>query len=149
MKFIRPDERNSINILAVSIPLFHAIARIGCFLAGCCYGIEYTGFGSITYTIMDNGILNSVNRIPVQLIEAGFNVLIFIYLLRLIQKEDWNKKDILLRYLTLYSCGRFLLEFIRGDTVRGVIYGVSFSQVISILIWIGVFIIYKKKQGGM
>ena len=146
-KLISPDERKSIDVLAVSIPLFHAIARIGCFLAGCCYGIEYHGFCAINYTILRDGAELCTSRIPVQLMEAVLNICIFIYLCSLVKKDDWEDKNILVRYLVLYSCGRFLLEFIRGDTVRGVIYGVSFSQVIAILLMAGILIahILKKK----
>lgn len=144
-KLVTIKNSNAIDILAVSIPLFHAIARVGCFFAGCCYGIE-SDMCSISYSIMNKGIINTANRVPVQLIEAIFNMILFIYLYKLVLKEDWKRKHIFLRYLVIYSCGRFLLEFIRGDTVRGVIYGVSFSQMISIIIWIFVFIIILKNK---
>lgn len=147
-RLITIKDPHSIDLLAVCIPLFHAIARIGCFFAGCCYGIESNIF-SINYTIIDDGVVNTASRIPVQLIEAIFNIGLFVYLCVLIHKNDWKNKNLLLRYLVLYSCGRFLLEFFRGDAVRGVIYGVSFSQVISIVIWITILMIiiinYKSK----
>ncbi len=145
-KLITIKEPHAIDVLAVSIPLFHAIARTGCFLAGCCHGIE-SDFFSINYTIMDDGVLNTANRIPVQLIEALFNVGLFIYLFSLIRKDDWKNKNLLLRYIVLYSCGRFLLEFIRGDTVRGIICGVSFSQVISVVIWLAILVFTLRKKG--
>lgn len=144
-KLITVKDPHAIDTLAVCIPLFHAIARIGCFFAGCCYGIE-SDVLSISYTIMGNGIANTANRIPVQLIEAAFNVGIFIYLFILIRKEDWKNKNLLLRYITIYSCGRFLLEFIRGDTVRGTIHGISFSQVISVIIWFVILTITIKSK---
>lgn len=145
-KLITLKDPHAIDILAVSIPLFHAIARVGCFLAGCCYGIETSVF-SISYSIMKDEIVNTTNRIPVQLIEAVFDVGIFIYLYALIRKEDWKNKHLLLQYIALYSCGRFLLEFIRGDTVRGVICGVSFSQVISVIVWLTILIVILKNKG--
>ena len=136
---------HAIDVLAMCIPLFHAIARIGCFLAGCCYGIESDIF-SISYTILENGIIDTANRIPVQLIESIFNIGVFIYLLSLLRMENWKNKNLLFRYIILYSCGRFLLEFIRGDTVRGLIHGVSFSQMISILIWLAILTITIKNK---
>lgn len=145
-KLITNKDSGAIDILAVSVPLFHAIARIGCFLAGCCYGIECDSFLSINYTIRDNGIVNTANRIPVQLIEAFFNIAIFVYLFALIKKENWKNKRILLRYIIIYSCGRFLLEFIRGDSVRGVIWGISFSQMISVIIWLVVLFTFIKRK---
>lgn len=139
-KLITIKDHHAIDVLAVCIPLFHAIARVGCFLAGCCYGIE-SDVLSIAYTMTNNGIVDTANRIPVQLIEAVYNVVIFIYLFILIRKDDWKNRNLLLRYVVIYSCGRFLLEFIRGDTVRGIIYGVSFSQIISALVWLIILII--------
>ncbi len=143
---ITDKDFGAIDILAVSIPLFHAITRIGCFLAGCCYGIECDCFLSMDYTIMCDGIANTTNRIPVQLIESFFNIAIFVYLFVLIKKENWKNKRILLRYIIIYSCGRFLLEFIRGDTVRGVVFGISFSQMISVIVWLIVLFAFIKRK---
>lgn len=47
-KLITVKDLYAIDVLAVCIPLFHAIARVGCFLAGCCYGRE-SEFFSISY----------------------------------------------------------------------------------------------------
>ena len=110
-RLITQKDYHILDVLAVTFPLFHTIARIGCFLAGCCYGIE-----------------------------RGFNFVLFIYLLILVKKDEWKTKHILYRYLLIYSTMRFFLEFIRGDTARGVICGISFSQVIAVGIWIFVII---------
>lgn len=125
-----------LNILAVVIPLFHSVARIGCFLAGCCFGKECDCFLGIRYTTMIESTEDTAIRLPVQLWESGFNFLLFIYLMYLLNRKDWKEKHILRMYLLVYSIGRFILEFFRGDTVRGVLCGVSFSQMISIIIWL-------------
>lgn len=137
---------SAMDILAVTIPLFHMISRVGCFLAGCCFGIQCKSFFSIFQTVIDQGAEVSAWRIPVQLVEALFNLGLFLYLLRILRKPMWREKHILLQYLMIYSSGRFLLEFIRGDTVRGVINGISFSQLISISIWLIVIINNKRKR---
>ena len=146
IKLVFIKERYAIDILAVSIPLFHAISRMGCFFAGCCYGVESDLPIAINYIIKNNGVIESSNRIPVQLIEAIFNMAIFIYLFSLVLKPDWKNKKLLTRYIALYSCGRFCLEFIRGDSVRGVIYGLSFSQLISIILWMVIIILSIRKK---
>lgn len=87
-----------------------------------------------------------LNILPVQLIEAVFNVIIFLFLFWNLKQSDWKNRNILVKYLTIYSCGRFLLEIFRGDTVRGVIGGISFSQFISVLIWLGLVVWYFKKK---
>ena len=145
----------SLDVLAVCFPLFHAIARIGCLLSGCCYGRIYQGILAINYITIIEGSVDVNSRIPVQLLEALFEFAVFIYLLSLLHKESWQAKQLLLRYLAIYSVGRFVLEFFRGDYRRGIICGVSFSQCISIAIWITLITIYfrrkriKKIEGGL
>lgn len=138
------QEQYGVDILAVCIPLFHAITRVGCFFGGCCFGKEYDGLFSVNYTTKVFNEVVTSQRIPIQLIEAMFNLGIFFYLLFLFRKDNWKEKHLLRRYLLIYSIGRFLFEFLRGDIVRGVVCGVSFSQIISILIWIYLISTYKK-----
>lgn len=145
-KLITQKDYHILDVLAVTFPLFHTIARIGCFLAGCCYGIEKDTVISIRYTILESGTSVTALRIPVQLLEASFNFGLFIYLLMLLKTTEWKKKYILYRYLILYSVARFFLEFLRGDEARGIINGISFSQVISVGIWIFVVIRIKIKK---
>lgn len=145
-KLVKENDYHSIDLLAVTIPLFHSISRIGCFLAGCCFGKESSSRISIWYTTIIQGKENTALRLPVQLLEAGFDFLLFVYLAYLVFKPDWERKNIFIRYLIIYSCGRFLLEFIRGDLVRGVVCGISFSQMLSIFIWIALMILNKRKR---
>lgn len=137
---------DTINILVVTIPLFHSISRIGCFLGGCCYGIECNGLLSVLYTTDIFGEVVTARRLPVQLIEALFNFALFLYLLLLLRRDDWKRQNILERYLIIYSVFRFILEFFRGDIIRGIIAGVSFSQVISIGIWVAIIVRIKLRK---
>lgn len=133
-------------VITPFIPLFHFFGRIGCFLYGCCYGIE-SKIGFI-YTNSPIEIANGVTRFPVQLLEALLNLCIFIFLL-IIQNKNKCKNNILAVYLLLYSFIRFFLEFLRGDFYRGFLFGLSTSQLISIIIFIASFIyliISKKKE---
>lgn len=61
------------------IPLAHAFGRIGCHLAGCCYGIEYNGVGHIVYHA-PSFAPTEVSLFPVQLAEAVFNFMIATFL---------------------------------------------------------------------
>lgn len=119
------------DIFAVSVPLFHAFGRVGCFFAGCCYGIE-SEFGVAAY-LNKSAVHYGVSRFPVQLVEALFNAFIFI-LLYLLFKKNSAKGKLLMIYLWLYAPVRFVLEFFRGDEVRGFLWGFSTSQIISLLI---------------
>ena len=149
-KKVNKNNKQQMDILAVSIPLFHIFGRIGCYFSGCCYGKECKGIGSVLYTTAINGVENISYRIPVQLIEATFNLFLFVYLLFLSLRKDWISKQLLLRYLLIYSAGRFFLEFFRGDEARGIINGLSFSQFISVVVFtfvlIKIFYIKRKRR---
>lgn len=121
---------NILDVYAVLIPLFHTFGRIGCFLAGCCYGIE-SEFGFTVYDNHLNPSINGVNRLPIQLIEAGCNLLIFFVILYLFKKSVMSDRLVYV-YMLIYPPVRFVLEFFRGDEYRGIYLGLSTSQWISI-----------------
>lgn len=109
------------------IPLGHAFGRLGCFFAGCCYGMPYEDICSVIFPAV--GITH--RTFPVQLFEAAINVGIFVYLILYTRKEH-KRYHVLYRYLLIYAVSRFALEFMRGDIVRGISNGLSMSQWISI-----------------
>ncbi len=122
------------NIYAVSVPLFHVFGRIGCFLGGCCYGIE-SEFG---FTVHNNTYvpdINGVSRFPVALLESALNLIIFFILLYMFKKIGENRSLIHL-YLFLYSIVRFSTEFLRGDEIRGIWGPFSTSQWISLALFV-------------
>ena len=135
--------------IAVCIPVFHCFGRVGCFLAGCCYGKESSSTIAVLY---DNGE-NVVQRIPVQLIEACFELLFAIFLIILYRQwRGKEEKGLLQLYLLVYGTFRFIIEFFRGDTIRGIYGGLSFSQYISIILIISFYIkdlrecLYERKM---
>ena len=117
------------DLLAPAAPLFHGFARIGCFLGGCCYGIPCSVGFIYTRSLFPEA--DGVRRFPVQLLEAAFDFALFLLLHRLSRREKW-RGALLPLYLLLYSAFRFGDEFLRGDTVRGIWWGLSTSQWISI-----------------
>ncbi len=113
------------------LPLGHAIGRLGCLFAGCCYGFEYTG------PLAVRNLLVSPEKtyFPIQLIEALLNLGIFIFLLWYTRKKC-PTYHILCVYLYVYSILRFILEFFRGDLIRGVFLMLSTSQWISVVLFL-------------
>lgn len=115
----------------------HALGRIGCFMAGCCYGSPTNSFLSVTFTNPVSGATFGtplgVPLHPVQLYEAAGEVAIGIVLLVLLERRSYVGQ-ILPAYLLLYSPLRFGLEFIRND-FRGEWFGgaLSTSQVLAIV----------------
>ena len=135
------------DMLTPTIPLFHAFGRIGCFLAGCCFGIE-SNIGFVFHHSLVSAA-NGVRRLPVQLIESALNLLLFLLLFYMLEKNKF-KGRLLLFYILSYSLLRFLLEFWRGDIVRGFVLGISTSQLISLILIIAsaLFLAISRYKGG-
>lgn len=131
------------DLFAILIPFVHAFGRIGCFLGGCCYGKEYHGFGAIQFPYNEYiPKLSAVPRFPTQLIEAIMNFACFFVLLYLYKKSKIKEGKLIGCYICYYSIFRFIIEFFRGDILRGSIFGLYTSQIISLLLLpIGIFIL--------
>lgn len=127
-------------ILIPVVPLFHSIGRIGCLCAGCCYGMEYHGFCSITFYNTEFAP-TGIPLFPMQIVESICNLLIFIAILLTYKKFKGTLKTISL-YAILYSIVRFTLEFFRGDIARGILLGLSTSQWISIALFVAGIILW-------
>ena len=123
------------DLFAVVLPLGHAVGRVGCFAAGCCYGIEYDGPLSYTYPPLHanpDPALIGVSRLPIQLIEAAVLLLLFAGMLATFLRHPTSRQRLSAQYVLAYSIVRFTLEFFRGDVVRGLFWGLSTSQWISL-----------------
>jgi len=133
------------NIFALVLPLGHAFGRIGCFFAGCCYGCEYNGFLSYTYTsALDASTPLGIPLLPIQLIESASLFILFASMFVCYIKKKENL--ICYIYLLAYSIIRFVLEFYRGDLERGLFLSLSTSQWISLSIFITTLFYFVVKQ---
>jgi len=142
-----PRYRYLLDFVTPAIPLFHFFGRIGCFFAGCCFGIE-SSFGFIFHhSIVEEA--NGVYRFPVQLLEAVINLLLF-FTLDFFRRKNIFNNNIIYMYLLFYSIARFFIEFMRGDAYRGFFIIFSTSQIISLIIFIivisKIYIIYRYKN---
>lgn len=116
------------------IPIGHAVGRIGCLLAGCCYGTETTHWWGIH--------LHGVLRHPVQLYESLCLVILFCITHYLVRSKSRYIAALII-YLSGYALIRFVLEFYRGDTIRGIYaFGLSTSQWIAMGLALAGGIIY-------
>lgn len=111
------------------LPLIHGFGRIGCFMAGCCYGVPY--HGKISVVFPENSFAPAgVELFPVQLVEAC--LLIALSILLIFLQVRFEFKYNLELYLLIYAIIRFVLENYRYDAVRGRFLMFSTSQWISI-----------------
>lgn len=134
------------DVCASLLPLGQAIGRFGCFFNGCCYGKHYDGFLSIVYPV--NGGYDSI--FPTWFFESFFCFSLFVFLQMIIGKVYTGVTTSL--YLISYSAFRFIIEFFRGDELRGNILWLSTSQFIGIIIFIAALFILtnsiKKKNNN-
>ena len=114
-----------------TLPLAHAIGRMGCFCAGCCYGKPTDSWIGISFPEAVREYGAGVKVIPTQLIEAGANLLVFLFLLWFTRRERRGFMTLFV-YLIIYGVERFLLEYLRGDGIRGIFGAFSTSQWISL-----------------
>lgn len=131
---------------ALFVPFFHCFGRVGCFLSGCCYGVE-SSIGFVYHHSLVEAA-NGVRRFPIQLVEAGLNLLLFFLLWYLFKKEKLQQR-LLYLYFLIYPIIRFTLEFFRGDSYRGFLFGLSTSQLISILLFLYaviMLVVTRKKE---
>lgn len=120
----------TLDIAAVALPVGHAIGRVGCFSVGCCYGVP-----SKHGILMPHSLIapRDIPLVPTQLIESAFCLLLALVLFLILRKKP-RPGVVTGIYLVAYSVFRFVIEFWRGDVVRGFIGPLSLSQWISIVI---------------
>lgn len=122
-----------ITVIAPSVPLAHAFGRVGCFMAGCCYGIPSEKFG-IAFT-NSLGAPNGIKLFPVQLLEAGL-LLILAIICQIYFSKSKHRHCTVYLYIFLYPIIRLVTERFRyDDAERGIFLGLSTST------WISFFII--------
>lgn len=117
------------DLAAPSIAMAQGFGRIGCFLAGCCYGKTTESFLGVVFP--ENSMAPSgIKLLPTQLFSSAGNFLIMAILL-LYSRKAKKPGDVGILYMFLYGIGRFLIEFLRIDD-RGGFWLLSTSQWISI-----------------
>lgn len=126
------------DAFAPGIALGHAIGRIGCLMAGCCYGRPTTLPWAITFTdplaAANVGTPLDVPLHPTQLYEAAGELAILAVLLT--SERRWRPAPgrLFWLYVFLYALVRFVVEFYRGDPRGTAVAGLSTSQFIALLL---------------
>jgi phosphatidylglycerol---prolipoprotein diacylglyceryl transferase len=129
------------DVFAPGIALGHVIGRVGCLLAGCCFGRQTDVPWAITFhsefARQNVGTPLGVPLHPTQLYEAGAELLILGVLLLTEKKGRPFPGRTFWSYLLFYGMSRFIIEFYRGDS-RGVVdvlgTALSTSQFVSLLL---------------
>lgn len=140
------------DLVVPAVALAQGLGRIGCYLAGCCYGLHADSPISIVFT-NSQFAPNGIPLLPTQLISSGLNFLHCILLL-LFAGRAKAPGQVSALYLICYSSGRFVLEYFRGDLIRGSVGTFSTSQFISIFIFAAGIVLFvispklKEREGN-
>jgi len=127
------------DAFAPGLALGHAIGRIGCFSAGCCYGKPTTHWWGVTFTnpLAAELVGTPLNQKlqPTQLFESAVELANFFLLTWMLKRKKFEGQ-VFGAYLVLYGVARYFLEFIRDDPGRGSVFGgiMSGTQLISIFL---------------
>jgi phosphatidylglycerol:prolipoprotein diacylglycerol transferase len=119
------------------LALGHAIGRVGCFAAGCCYGKPTHHFWGVTFTnpLARAWVGTPLNESlePTQLFESAVELANFFILMWMLKRKKFDGQ-VFAAYLILYGVARYFLEFIRDDPGRGSVFGglMTGTQLISI-----------------
>ncbi len=149
-KIKKIDMLSYLDLMIPSVALAQAFGRVGCFLAGCCYGKETDSCLGVVFTNSDFAP-NGVKLLPTQLFMAVGDLIIMAILLWYASKRPMRGRTSAL-YLILYSIGRFVVEFLRNDD-RGTVGMLSTSQFIAVFTLIAgsvgyVLVLPKLNQKG-
>lgn len=130
------------DLIVPSVALAQGIGRIGCLLAGCCYGMPVSAKNPIGIVFHTSAYApNDIPLLPTQIISSLLNFVHF-GILMLLSKKLKARGQLAGCYLVFYSTGRFILEFFRGDLIRGNVGSLSTSQFISIFMCLaGLFMV--------
>lgn len=125
-----------------TLPLMYSISKIGCLFAGCCHGIEYSGFLSLHY-ISATG--REMTVFPVQLIETI--VFFMIFVVGMVLYKMHNRKSIYVVFGLSVSV-KFILDFFRESHIGKEL---SLNQILCLIlcaVMMSVSWFYKRRQYG-
>jgi len=121
-----------LDALAPALAFAHGIGRVGCFMAGCCWGEACSLPWAATFTDERahaiTGVPLGVALHPTQLYEAGANLLIAGLLLLVHFRVRAFAGHTFLSYVVIYGVTRFSLEELRADPRGQEILGLSTTQ---------------------
>ena len=144
------------DLVAPSIMLGLAFGRIGCFLNGCCHGKPGTAFTCIRFPAdspaareQHKGWNEKSDPVrPTQLYETAAALAFFFILSWIYRRKRKAQGEVFLIMGMLYSTWRFLIEFVRGDDRPQWLGELSYSQVVSMAIFVvcGVWLFFLRTR---
>ena len=148
------------DVAGFAIPFGQFVGRMGCFLAGCCFGGVTDGPTGLAFPryspawdthlkqhLIDASATHSLPVHPTQLYESIACLLIFLFGLYRYRRRKHFRGELFFQYVALYALFRFAVEMVRADE-RGAWLGglLSTSQLVSLpmLLWAG-WVLWRRK----
>ncbi len=119
-----------LDAAAVTLPVAQSIGRVGCLMAGCCYGRacappgdECTLPWAVVYhsheAHLRTGVPFGVELHPTPVYEILWSLAVVLPVVLLVRRMRAAPGEVILAYFATYGTGRFVIEFFRGDPARG------------------------------
>jgi len=128
------------DMWAPAVAVGQGIGRIGCLMAGCCYGKPTGSTCGVVFTNPHSLAPLNIPLHPTQLYSSLGNFIIFFVLMMLHRKKTYHGQ-VFLWLLVLHSTFRLFVERFRGDD-RGMVFatGMSVTQLVTLVILIGAIV---------
>jgi phosphatidylglycerol---prolipoprotein diacylglyceryl transferase len=134
------------DMAGFTIPIGLAFGRMGCLLAGCCFGGQSDSALALSFPpgspasdaqfklgLLKTSRMWSLPVHPTQIYEAALAVAIAAICLLWVHGRKKYDGQVFVVFMGLYAAGRFGLEFLRADD-RGAALGLSTSQLIGVVL---------------
>lgn len=148
------------DMAGFAVPVGLAFGRMGCLLAGCCFGVRSDSPLALVFPerspasewqakagLLDSRFQASLPVLPTQIFESAASLLIVGVCLLWLHPRKRYDGQVFLAFVALYAIARFLLEFIRSDD-RGGLVGLSTSQLIGLGLVAGAFALHQARSHG-
>lgn len=132
---------DKLDLAMPSISIGQFFGRMGCLMAGCCYGkaLHTHAWYGMTFPV-NSSAPAGIELYPTQLMSAIGNLLLCVFLIVITDHVRFRGQVVSL-YMMIYSAGRFLIEYLRDDP-RGSVGIFSTSQFIAIIMFTGGLILW-------
>lgn len=144
------------DMAGFAIPIGLGFGRMGCLLAGCCFGVESSsGFAmsfpphspatESQFKLHELATMSHWSKpvLPTQIFESALSLGIAAFCLLYVHPRKRYDGQVFVAFLASYAIGRFLLEYLRADD-RGGFFNLSTSQLIGIAMVVAAALLHQR-----
>jgi phosphatidylglycerol:prolipoprotein diacylglycerol transferase len=145
------------DMAGMVVPVGLGFGRLGCLLAGCCFGKPWASSWAVTFPpgspaseaehklgMLESTMRTSLPVHPTQLYESIASFAIAAFLILYLNARKRYDGQVFIAFVALYAGVRFLIEFVRADD-RGGLVGVSTSQIVGVLLLGAAYYLHRRR----